>query len=152
MANLHQKTLFDILTQHQAYLYRASSRSVNELLNLFNYETVTMLDKLANLLDELNEKEKAALAGGIYSTANLREIRALISQWFNLINEALTDTFTISAVALAFYEARYMSKIFGGQYKELKGEQLYKAAKRVPLAGGALVDELLSKIAELARQ
>ncbi|ADI90255.1 minor capsid protein [Acinetobacter oleivorans] len=152
MANLHQKTLFDILTQHQAYLYRASSRSVNELLNLFNSETVTMLDKLANLLDELNEKEKALLAGGIYSTANLREIRALISQWFNLINEALTDTFTISAVALAFYEARYMSKIFGGQHKELKGEQLYKAAKRVPLAGGALVDELLSKIAEVARQ
>ncbi|WP_267530683.1 minor capsid protein [Acinetobacter oleivorans] len=152
MANLHQKIFFDILTQHQAYLYRASSRSVNELLNLFNSETVTMLDKLANLLDELNEKEKAALAGGIYSTANLREIRALISQWFNLINEALTDSFTISAVALAFYEARYMSKIFGGQHKELKGEQLYKAAKRVPLAGGALVDELLTKIAELARQ
>jgi len=58
MANLNQKTLFNILTQHQAYLYRASSRSVNELLNLFNSETVNMLAKLSNLLDELNEKEK----------------------------------------------------------------------------------------------
>lgn len=152
MVNLHQKSLFDVLTQHQAYLYRASSRSVNELLNLFNSETVNMLTKLSKLLDELNEKEKTALAGGLYSTAPLKEIRALISQWFNTTNDVLIETFTISAVALAVYEAKYMSKVFGGKHKELKGEQLYKAAKRVPLAGGALVDELLSTIAEVARQ
>ncbi|MCH2052198.1 phage head morphogenesis protein [Acinetobacter pittii] len=152
MVNLHQKSLFDVLTQHQAYLYRASSRSVNELLNLFNSETVNMLTKLSNLLDELNEKEKTALAGGLYSTATLKGIRALISQWFNTTNNMLIETFTISAVALAVYEAKYMSKVFGGKHKELKGEQLYKAAKRVPLAGGALVDELLSTIAEVARQ
>ncbi len=152
MVNLHQKSLFDVLTQHQAYLYRASSRSVNELLNLFNSETVNMLTKLSNLLDELNEKEKTALAGGLYSTAPLKELRALISQWFNTTNDVLIETFTISAVALAVYEAKYMSKVFGGKHKELKGEQLYKAAKRVPLAGGALVEELFSTIAEVARQ
>ncbi len=115
MVNLHQKSLFDVLTQHQAYLYRASSRSVNELLNLFNSETVNMLTKLSKLLDELNEKEKTALAGGLYSTAPLKEIRALISQWFNTTNDVLIETFTISAVALAVYEAKYMSKSFWWQ-------------------------------------
>ena len=43
MVNLHQKSLFDVLAQHQAYLYRASSRSVNELLNLFNSKQLTCL-------------------------------------------------------------------------------------------------------------
>ena len=55
-------------------------------------------------------------------------------------------------MALAIYEARYMSKVFDGKHAALKGEQLYNAAKRVPLAGGALVDELLLKIIEVARQ
>ena len=59
MVNLHQKSLL-MFCQHQAYLYRASSRSVNELLNLFNSETVNMLTKLSNLLDGLNEKEKSS--------------------------------------------------------------------------------------------
>ncbi len=31
MKNITEKSLFDVFTQHQAYLYRASSRSVNEL-------------------------------------------------------------------------------------------------------------------------
>ncbi|EPG8909469.1 phage head morphogenesis protein, partial [Acinetobacter baumannii] len=65
------KKLFEALTQHQAYLYRASSKTVNELLALFNDDTSKMLSKLRDLLDELNESEKVALAGGKYTTSNL---------------------------------------------------------------------------------
>lgn len=152
MANHDEKVLFNVLTQHQAYLYRASSRSVNEILNIFNKETLDMLSRLNSLLDELSDAEKIALAGGQYTTSNLREIRDLINQWFTSIHIAIPETFAVSAISFAFYEANYMAKLFGHSKKAYKGEQLYKAAKQVPLAGGALVDELLSKIAETARQ
>ncbi len=66
------KTLIEVLTQHQAYLYRASSHTVNELLKIFNDESALMLAKLRDLLDELNDSEKVALAGGQYTTTNLK--------------------------------------------------------------------------------
>lgn len=146
------KNLLEILTQHQAYLYRASSQSVNELLGLFNEDTNAMLSKLRELLDELSDSEKLALAGGKYTTSNLREIRDLISQWFVSVNTNLPEAFTVSATALAVYEVNYIAKLYGGKINKLDGKKLYSDAKKVPLAGGALVDDLLSRIAESARQ
>ncbi|RJE64546.1 phage head morphogenesis protein, partial [Acinetobacter sp. JS678] len=123
-----------------------------ELLKIFNDESALMLAKLRDLLDELNDSEKLALAGGQYTTTNLKEIRDLISQWFVAINTALPEVFAVSAIALAVYEANYMAKLFGKVDKSQKADELYTATKKIPLAGGALVDELLSKIAETARQ
>ncbi|HCW5330471.1 TPA: phage head morphogenesis protein, partial [Acinetobacter baumannii] len=85
-------------------------------------------------------------------TTNLKEIRDLIAQWFIGLNTALPEAFAVSATALAVYEANYTAKLYGGKIKKPNGEKLYAAAKKVPLVGGALVDELLSKIAETARQ
>ncbi|MCU4638808.1 minor capsid protein [Acinetobacter courvalinii] len=152
MDNHDKKILFNILTQHQAYLYRAASRSVNELLGIFNDATMDMLSRLNGLLDELNAVEKIAVAGGQYTTANLRAIQKLIQQWFNSIDIAISERFTVSAISFAGYEANYMAKLFGHAKKANKGKQLYIEAKHIPLAGGALVGELLSKIAETARQ
>jgi len=146
------KSLLEVLTQHQAYLYRASSQSVSELLGLFNDDTNAMLSKLRDLLDELSDSEKLALAGGKYTTSNLREIRDLISQWFVSVNTSIPEAFAVSATALAVYEANYIAKLYNGKIKNPDGEKLYSAAKKVPLAGGALVDDLLSRIAESARQ
>jgi len=111
-----------------------------------------MLSKLRDLLDELSDSEKLALAGGKYTTSNLREIRDLISQWFVSVNTSLPEAFAVSATALAVYEANYIAKLYNGKIKNPDGEKLYSAAKKVPLAGGALVDDLLSRIAESARQ
>ncbi|NUF34929.1 minor capsid protein [Acinetobacter oleivorans] len=152
MASDIEKSLIEVLTQHQAYLYRASSQSVNELLTIFNAESALMLAKLRDLLDELNDSEKVALASGQYTTTNLKEIRDLISQWFTTINTSLPEAFAVSATALAVYEANYTAKLYGGKIKKKNGEKLYLAARKVPLVGGALVDDLLSKIAETARQ
>ncbi|KAA5586387.1 phage head morphogenesis protein, partial [Pseudomonas aeruginosa] len=124
-----------------------SSQSVNELLKIFNDESILMLAKLRDLLDELNDSEKMALASGQYTTTNLKEIRDLIAQWFIGLNTALPEAFAVSATALALYEANYTAKLYGGKIKKPNGEKLYAAAKKVPLVGGALVDELLSKIA-----
>ncbi len=106
MANHDKKILFNILTQHQAYLYRAASRSVNELLGIFNDETMDMLSRLNGLLDELNAVEKIALAGGQYTSANLRAIQKLIQHWFNSIDIAIPERFTVSAISFAGYEAK----------------------------------------------
>ncbi|OTS14330.1 phage head morphogenesis protein [Acinetobacter pittii] len=152
MASDTEKSLIEVLTQHQAYLYRASSQSVNELLKIFNDESALMLAKLRDLLEELNDLEKVALASGQYTTTNLKEIRDLISQWFTAINTSLPEVFAVSATALAVYEANYTAKLYGGKIKKPNGEKLYKAAKKVPLVGGALVDDLLTKLAENARQ
>lgn len=146
------KTLIEVLTQHQAYLYRTSSQSVNELLTIFNAESALMLAKLRDLLDELNDSEKVALASGQYTTTNLKEIRDLISQWFTAINTSLPEAFAVSATALAVYEANYTAKLYGRKIKQPNGEKLYKSAKKVPLVGGALVDDLLTKLADSARQ
>ncbi|MGK7720014.1 minor capsid protein, partial [Acinetobacter baumannii] len=152
MASKEDKSLIEVLTQHQAYLYRVSSQSVNELLKIFNDESILMLAKLRDLLDELNDSEKMALASGQYTTSNLKEVRDLISQWFTAINTALPEAFAVSATALAVYEANYTAKLYGGKIEKPNGEKVYAAAKKVPLVGGALVDDLLSKIAETARQ
>lgn len=152
MASNDQKNLIEILTQHQAYLYRASSQSVNELTRLFNSESDAMLLKLRDLLDELNDFEKVALAGGQYPTNNLKEIRDLISLWFANLSTSIPEVFAVSATALAVYEANYTARLYGGKIKKQNGNKLYSSAKKTPLVGGALVDDLLSKIAESARQ
>jgi phage putative head morphogenesis protein, SPP1 gp7 family len=152
MASNIEKSLIEVLTQHQAYLYRASSQSVNELLTIFNDESAVMLAKLRDLLDELNDSEKVALAAGLYTTANLKEIRDVISGWHTSLTSSLPEAFAVSATAIAVYEANYTAKLYGGKIKKPNGEKLFTAAKKVPLVGGALVDDLLSKIAESARQ
>lgn len=152
MKNIMEKSLFDVFTQHQAYLYRASSRSVNELFRSFNDETLVMLDRLADLIKELNQTERAALAGGEYTTRHLKSIQLVISDWFNSMSNVLPEMFAHSATSLAVYESNYMAKLFGKVIKDLEGEHLYKLIKRVPLAGGALVDESLTQISENARQ
>lgn len=152
MASNDHKNLIEVLTQHQAYLYRVSSQSVNELTRLFNSESEQMLSKLRDLLDELSDAEKVALAGGQYTTTNLKEIRDLISQWFTTLSTSIPELFAVSATALAVYEAKYTAKLYGGKIKKPNGNKLYSSAKKTPLIGGALVDELLSKIATSARQ
>ncbi len=141
-----QVSMLDALTQHQAYLQRASTQAVNEVLKPFNSNSNRMLSELRDLLDELSESEKSALAGGQYTTPALREIRDLISDWFTALNAALPEVFTASAVALAVYEAQYIYKLMDETVQDVDGEKLLKAAKKIPFAGGNLLDQMFSKI------
>lgn len=117
MASKEDKSLIEVLTKHQAYLYRVSSQSVNELLKIFNDESALMLAKLRDLLDELSNAEKVALASGQYTTANLKEVRDLIAQWFIGLNIALPEAFRCFCYYLAVYEANYTAKLYGGKIK-----------------------------------
>ncbi|RDF63388.1 phage head morphogenesis protein, partial [Acinetobacter baumannii] len=60
--------------------------------------------------------------------------------------------FAVSATALAVYQANDTEKQNGSKIKKKNGDNIYAAAKKIPMVGGALVDGLLSRIAEYARQ
>lgn len=151
-----QKALIDALSQHQAYLYRASSQSVNELTAQFNKLSNVQLLRLSELLENLTDSERKALQGLNFSSRakasrNIEEIKATLSEWFSSLNTELPAIFEQSAIALAVYEAGYTVALMGETLKT-DGEKLYQKAKKVPFSGGQLVDYLFSDIAANLRK
>ena len=151
-----QKALIDALSQHQAYLYRASSQSVNELTAQFNKLSNVQLLRLSELLENLTDSERKALQSVNFSSRakasrNVEEIKATLSEWFSSLNTELPAIFEQSAIALAVYEAGYTVALMGETLKT-DGEKLYQKAKKVPFSGGQLVDYLFSDIAANLRK
>jgi len=144
-----QKALIDALSQHQAYLYRASSQSVNELTAQFNKLSNVQLLRLSELLENLTDSERKALQSVNFSSRakasrNIEEIKATLSEWFSSLNTELPAIFEQSAIALAVYEAGYTVALMGETLKT-DGEKLYQKAKKVPFSGGQLVDYLYAR-------
>lgn len=152
MADNKDDSLLDSIIRHQVYLYRLSSHEVLEILKLFNRESSSMVAKLRDLLDELSESEKAALAGAIYTTPVLKKIKSLMDDWQTAITLALPEAFTVSAIALAVYEANHQAKILGKKIKAPNGASIFNQAKRKPFAGGMLIDHMFSDMAENTRR
>ena len=148
--NTTQDAILSAIAQHTAYSYRLSSGEVNKLISLFNGESNTMVSKLRDLLDELSDAERVALSGGQYTTPLLKEIQGLFATWQSSLAVALPEAFAVSATALAVHEAVFAAKIVGESIKP-NGEKLYKAAKKIPVVGGALLDELFDKIKDDVR-
>lgn len=143
----------DAVTRHQAYLYRASSQNINEILREFNVVSGDMLNQLRNYLDNLSQSELIALSGGKYTTPELRKVRELISGWRESVHGEIQQGASTGAASLAAYEAGYTASIAGDKLsKVISGERLYSKAKNIPMSGGALVDELFSKIADDTKQ
>ncbi|MDN5540924.1 MAG: minor capsid protein [Acinetobacter sp.] len=151
-----QKNLLDALTQHQAYLYRASSQNVNDLIKVFDKLSNEQLLKLGDLLENLTESERKALQGLNFSSKakasrNIEEIKATLNEWFSSLSTELPEIFEQSAIALAVYEASYTVALMGETLK-VDGEKLYQKAKKVPFSGGQLVDYLFADIAANLRK
>lgn len=151
-----QKTLLDALVQHQAYLYRASSQNVNDLIKVFDKLSNEQLLKLGDLLENLTESERKALQGLNFSSKakasrNIEEIKATLNEWFSSLNTQLPAIFEQSAIALAVYEAGYTVALMG-ETLQVDGEKLYQKAKKVPFSGGQLVDYLFADIAANLRK
>ncbi|MEX6158896.1 minor capsid protein [Providencia manganoxydans] len=143
----------DAITRHQAYLYRTSSQNINEILREFNIVSGDMLNQLRDYLDSLSNSELIALSGGKYTTPDLRNIRDLISSWRDSVHSEVQQSVSAGATALSTYEASYTATLAGEKLKKvITGEKLYYKAKSIPMSGGALVDELLSKIADETKQ
>ncbi|AXY56817.1 phage head morphogenesis protein [Acinetobacter chinensis] len=152
-----QKALVDALSQHSAYLYRASSQAVNELTAQFNKLSVRQLNRLSELLNELSDSERNALKSLNFSSKakvskNIEEIKAILNEWFKSIDADLFEQFDKSALHLAVYEASYSAKLIAGAAAIVNAEKNYKAAKKAPFAGGQLVDYLFTDIASNLRK
>lgn len=152
MADKKDDALVNAIIRHQAYLYRLSSHEVISLLKQFNRASSAMVAKLRDLLDELSESERIALSGARYTTATLKEVKSLLNEWQGTIALVLPEAFAVSAVALAVYEANYQAKTLGRKIKEPKGESIFNQAKRKPFAGGILIDQMFSDMAENTRR
>lgn len=148
--NTTQDAILSAIAQHSAYSYRLSSGEVNKLIALFNGESNAMVKELQSLLNDLSDAERVALSGGQYTTPLLKEIQGLFATWQSTLAAVLPEAFAVSATALAVHEAAFAAKIVGESIKP-NGEKLYKAAKKIPVVGGALLDELFSKIKDDAR-
>ena len=152
-----QKALLDALTQHQAYLYRASSQSVNKLIKRFNSLSNTQLQRLSELLEELTDSERNALKsfnfGSKAKTSKLiEEIKTILDEWFTSIDVDLSEKFHKSALDLAIYEAAYTAKLAGDAAVVVASAEIYKTARKTPFAGGQLVDCLFADIAANLRK
>lgn len=157
MSDSAQKALIDALSQHQAYLYRTSTQSVNELTDQFNKLSNAQLLRLSELLADLTESERKALQGLNFSSKgkasrNIEEIKAILNEWFKSIDQDLSSEFEKSAVSLAVYEASYTSNLIANSVAVVSGENIYKTIKKTPYAGGQLVDYLFKDIASSLRK
>ena len=145
------KDIIDALIQHQTNGYRASTKVVNELQQQFSTSSNAFASKLRRILDELTESEKIALVSAKYTTDLLKELKASFDDWYQSIAVSIPETFAVSAVALATYEANFISKLYGDE-KDISGSRVWDAAKKTPVVGGALFDELFKDVAESARK
>ncbi len=147
-----QKALLDALSLHQAYLFRSSTQSVNDLQKQFNSISNTQLLLLSELLGELSESERNALksmnfASRGQASKRIEEIKTILKDWFSTIDVDLSGNFNKSAVSLAVYESTYISTLAGGVSAAVSGEKIYNKAKKIPFSGGQLVDSLFADIA-----
>lgn len=146
-----EQDMLDALIQHQVYSFRASTKVVSELQDGFIKSSNSISSRLRDLLDELTDAEKTALIGGKYTTDSLKEIKSLFDELYSSVAVSLPETFAVSAVALAVYESSYISKLYG-EPLELDGDKIFNKAKKMPIVGGQLYDEIWKNLAESTRR
>lgn len=146
-----EQNMLDALIQHQVYAHRASTKVVNELNAEFVTASNSFASRLRDLLDDLTDAEKEALTLGKYTTDTLKEVKAAFDDWYTVVYTQLPETFAVSAVALATYEAAYVSKLYG-EAIELSGERIFNRVKKSPIVGGQLYDEVWKTLANSTRE
>lgn len=147
-----QQAIIDALNQHNSYLQRLSSSSIHEILNHFDDLSLEMLKQLRDLLDDLNEAEKTTLTSGKYTTASLKEIQGVMTNWQQSISTILPEILDISMIALASYESAYIYKLANKKAPVISGKTLLNKAKKTPYAGGQLLDYIFPNVAESVRK
>lgn len=146
-----EQNMLDALIQHQVYAHRASTKVVNELNADFVTASNSFASRLRDLLDDLTDAEKEALTLGKYTTDTLKEVKRAFDDWYAVVYTQLPETFAVSAVALATYEAAYVSKLYG-EAIELSGQKIFNKVKKSPIVGGQLYDEIWKTLATNTRE
>lgn len=143
--------MIDALVQHQANAYRLNTGEFNSLYSLFRKESNNVFNQLLILMLDLSEAEKTALSQGRYTTSDLKEIKALFDDLYSSVATTVSDTFALSAISYALYEANFTAKLYG-ESVDLTGESIVKKSKSTPLSTGQLVDDVWKDLAEKVRK
>lgn len=146
-----EKNMIDALVQHQANAYRLNTGEFNNLYSLFRKESNNVLNKLLILMLDLSDAEKTALSQGRYTTSDLKEIKTLFDDLYSSVANTVSETFALSAISYALYEANFTAKLYG-ESVDLTGESIVKKAKSTPLSTGQLVDDVWKDLAEKVRK
>jgi SPP1 gp7 family putative phage head morphogenesis protein len=147
-----QLTIINALTQHNAYLQRLSSSTVNQILALLDSLSLDALNKLQNILSELNEAELIALASAKYTTPDLKQFVVVMNEWQSAIATQLPELFAVSGIALAEYEQAYIYQLADKKAPAITGKTLYNRAMDKPFAGGQLFKTIFPDIAARLRK
>ena len=143
--------MIDALVQHQANAYRLNTGEFNTLYSLFRKESNNVFNQLLILMLDLSEAEKTALSQGRYTTSDLKEIKTLFDDLYSSVATTVSDTFALSAISYALYEANFTAKLYG-ESVDLTGESIVKKAAKTPLSTGQLVDDVWKDLAEKVRK
>lgn len=139
------------LIAHQTYNYRASSAVVNELTAQYDAMFSQAVNKLRELLDELTESERTAFTSNVYSTDRLKEMRSVFDSIQDSIATTLPESFMLSAIPYAIYEAEFMAKLYKKPVK-VSEKALKDAIVKRPVVGGELFDEIWKDLGQKARR
>lgn len=151
MANLAdaQKAIVKALAQHTAYSHRASTRVANEINALIDKTAQELSRGVAELLDELTGAERKAFSAGKYTTPALKRLKNIIDDAGKDISENAAKIWLESAREMAGYESGYMYELMqravdGLPTATISAASIVSEARNRPMAGGQLVNELLS--------
>lgn len=142
---------FEILAQHSAYLYRASSQASVEMQKVFDAEVRPMLGFMQSTLQELSDAELKALASGKYTTDKLKGFKAFTDGWHQSMAKKLPKELQKQAIDLAVHEHEFITRAIAratgsAKQSKLTGIELWDLSKKIPLTGGYLVDDMIGKI------
>ena len=143
--------MIDALVQHQANAYRLNTGEFNNLYSLFRKESNKVFNQLLILMLDLSDAEKTALSQGRYTTSDLKEIKTLFDDLYSSVTTTVSDTFALSAISYALYEANFTAKLYG-ESVDLTGESIVKKSKSTPLSTGQLADDVWKDLAEKVRK
>lgn len=143
--------MIDALVQHQANAYRLNTGEFNNLYSLFRKESNKVFNQLLILMLDLSDAEKTALSQGRYTTSDLKEIKTLFDDLYSSVATTVSETFALSAISYALYEANFTAKLYG-ESVDLTGESIVNKATKTPLSTGQLVDDVWKDLAEKVRK
>lgn len=144
-----QKAIVKALAQHTAYSHRASTRVANEINAMVDKAAQELSRGVAELLDELTSAERKAFAAGKYTTPALKRLKSIIDEAGKDISENAAKIWLESAREMAGYESGYMYELMqravdGLPTATISAAAIVSEARNRPMAGGQLVNELLS--------
>src|SRR5690606_36329368 len=98
-----QRAIVAALSQHAAYIYRASTAVVNRINEDIDRLAKDLIGQLADHLDALTDAEMQAFLAGKYTTGRLKSMKAEIDAWGRALDEAIKSEWEKSALLLAGY-------------------------------------------------